>query len=197
VAIFSFDRPLRAESDRHQVEFPSFRVLDFRFRAIQHNRLNWRDFLRKPNPVAAALMTRMHIAEEHRPKVKFECMRMLATLKLDPAKSTLIGAFMTHYLKLTPRQTAVYNRMVESVAPKERKVLMQLTNEWIEQGIKQGRQEGRDLVLHLLRKRIGTLPTKLARQIERLDDEAIFALGEALLDFTSVADAQQWLMARK
>jgi predicted transposase YdaD len=210
VAIFSYDRPLRAEPNFHRLDFPDLQVLDFRFRTIQLNRLNWRDFLRKPNPVAAALMTRMHIAEKDRPRVKFECMRMLAKLKLDPARSTLIGAFMTNYLTLTSRQTAVYNRMVETVAPEERKVVMQLTNEWIEQGIKQGitkgreegRQEGlqegaRALILHLLRKRLGRLPAKLARQVEGLDDDAVLALRDAFLDFTTPADAQRWLAERK
>ncbi len=143
VAIFSFDRPLRSEPDRYRVDFPDFRVLDFAFRAIQLNRLDWRDFVRTPNPVASALMTKMRIAPEDRPRVKLECLRMLATLKLDQARSTLIGAFMANYLKLTAGETAVYNRMVESVAPKERKVVMQLTNEWIEQGVKKGLQQGR------------------------------------------------------
>jgi hypothetical protein len=107
VAIFSFDRPLRPEPDRYQVDFPDFRVLDFAFRAIQLNRLDWRDFVRTPNPVASALMTKMRIAPEDRPRVKLECLRMLATLKLDKARSTLIGAFMTNYLNLTARETAV------------------------------------------------------------------------------------------
>jgi predicted transposase YdaD len=151
-------------------------------------------------------MTKMRIAPEDRPRVKLECLRMLATLKLDKARSTLIGAFMANYLKLTARETAVYNRMLESVAPKERKVVMQLTNEWIEQGVKkglqQGRQEGgqegaRDLVLRQLRRRLGGLPAKLAREVNRLDDADVFALGDALLDFTGPADAQRWLARRK
>ena len=33
-------------------------MLDFRFTVIQLNRLNWRDFARRPNPVAAALMAK-------------------------------------------------------------------------------------------------------------------------------------------
>ena len=198
VAIFSFDKPLRPEPDRYLVDFPGFRVLDFAFRAIQLNRLNWRDFVRNPNPVASALMTKMRIAHGERPRVKLECLRMLATLKLDKARSTLIGAFMTNYLKLTSAETVVYNEMLESVKPKEREVVMQLTNEWIEQGVKKGRQEGRqegrrDLVLRQLRLRIGTIPAKLTRQVDRLNDVGMTALGDALLDFTSPADAQRWL----
>lgn len=144
VAVFSFDKPLRPEPDRYRVDFPKFRVLDFVFRAIQLNRLNWRDFLRNPtNPVASALMTKMRIAPGDRPRVKLECLRMLATLKLDKARATLIGALMTSYLKLTSAETAVYNEMLKAVEPREREDVMQLTNEWIEQGIRKGLQKGR------------------------------------------------------
>ncbi|MHC5931909.1 Rpn family recombination-promoting nuclease/putative transposase [Nostoc sp.] len=45
VVIFSFDEPKRAESTNHSVRFPDLNVLDFNFKAIQLNRLNWRDFL--------------------------------------------------------------------------------------------------------------------------------------------------------
>jgi hypothetical protein len=77
---------------------------------------------------------------------------------------------------------------------------MQLTNEWIEQGRKEGRQEGRkyarDLVRRQLPLKLGAMPAKLARQVDRLDDAGIFALGDALLKFTSPADAEQWLARR-
>ncbi|HET6246363.1 MAG TPA: hypothetical protein VFE47_01595 [Tepidisphaeraceae bacterium] len=120
VVIFSYDKPRRAEPDRYQVAFPGFRVLDFAFRTIQLNRLNWRDFLRNPNPVASALMAKMNIAKEDRPRVKLEYLRMLATLKLDKARSTLISAFMEGYLKLTSAEAVVYNRELEAIRPKER-----------------------------------------------------------------------------
>jgi hypothetical protein len=84
IVVFSFDKPFRAESDQYQVEIAGLRVLDFRFKAIQLNRMNWRDYLDQPNPVAAALMAKMKIAPEDRPKVKAECLRLMVTLKLDP-----------------------------------------------------------------------------------------------------------------
>jgi predicted transposase YdaD len=150
-------------------------------------------------------MTKMLIAPGNRPRVKLKCLRMLATLKLDKARAILIGAFMTNYLKLTSGETAVYNKMLKTVEPKVREVVMQLTNEWIEEGVQkgllrglqEGRQEGRrDLILRQLRRRVDAIPAKLARQIDRLDDAAMISLGDALLDFTSPADAQRWLAQR-
>jgi hypothetical protein len=102
VAVFSYSQPLRPEPDRYQVKFPGHRVLDFAFTAIQLNRLHWRDYVRNPNPVASALMTKMQVAPKDRPRVKLECLRMLATLKLDKARATLISAFMDAYLLKSP-----------------------------------------------------------------------------------------------
>jgi hypothetical protein len=44
--------------------------------------MNWRDYLNQPNPVAAALMSKMKIAKTDRPKVNAECLRLLVTLKV-------------------------------------------------------------------------------------------------------------------
>ena len=54
-------------------------VLTFKYKVIQLNRLPWRGFVRQPNPVAAALMARMRIAPDDRPRVKAECLRLLAS----------------------------------------------------------------------------------------------------------------------
>ena len=78
--------------------------------------------------------------------------------------------------------------------------MMQFTNEWFEQGREEGRKEGRkksrELVVRQLRRRLGILPEKLTRQIDRLDDADIFALGIDLLDFTKPADALRWVSRR-
>lgn len=89
IALFSYDAPKSPQPDTHQVAFPNKVVMQFNYDLIQLNRLNWRDFTRQPNPVASALMAKMNIAPEDRPRVKFECLRLLATLQLDPAKMHL------------------------------------------------------------------------------------------------------------
>jgi predicted transposase/invertase (TIGR01784 family) len=58
----------------------------------------------------------------------------------------------------------------------------------------EGRQEGeRSLVLRLLNRRVGTLPETIQTQVEALPLEQLEALGEALLDFTGLADLESWL----
>ena len=57
-----------------------------------------------------------------------------------------------------------------------------------------GRREGElALVLRLLTRCCGTISPDLILQVQDLSIEQIEALGEALLDFTSMADLEAWL----
>jgi hypothetical protein len=94
IVVFSFDTPQRPEPCTHILEFPGRKVLEFSFEPIQLNRLHWRDYLHRSNPMAAALMSKMRIAPVDRPKVKAECLRLLVTLCLDPARTRLISGFV-------------------------------------------------------------------------------------------------------
>lgn len=67
-----------------------------------------------------------------------------------------------------------------------------------EEGRQEGRQEGReqgeqDLILRQLNRRIGKIDASLIEQITSLSIEQLDNLGEALLDFSSVADLETWL----
>ncbi|PSB45094.1 hypothetical protein C7B80_18365 [Cyanosarcina cf. burmensis CCALA 770] len=60
----------------------------------------------------------------------------------------------------------------------------------------EGREEGeKSLVLRQLTRRVGELPQEARSRIESLRLEQLENLGEALLDFTSLADLQAWLEA--
>jgi hypothetical protein len=62
------------------------------------------------------------------------------------------------------------------------------------QGIEQGRQEeGANLVLRLLNRRLGQVAASIEGQIRQLPVEQLENLGEALLDFESEADLLHWL----
>jgi predicted transposase YdaD len=53
--------------------------------------------------------------------------------------------------------------------------------------------EGRSLVLRQLNRRVSTLPEAIQTQVAALPLERLEALGEDLLDFTSLADLENWL----
>lgn len=60
--------------------------------------------------------------------------------------------------------------------------------------IAQGRTaEGRNLVLKQLTRKLGNLSIEQTTRINALSLDRLEALGEALLDFTSVADLEAWL----
>ncbi len=79
---------------------------------------------------------------------------------------------------------------------KERKLPMteNFIDRWINQGVRQGRQEGNiNLVLRQLRRRIGELDAHAETRIRLLSAEQIENLGESLLDFQKAADLTVWL----
>ena len=49
-------------------------------------------------------MAKMAFKPEERVKVKLECLRMIASLKLDPARTELISGFIDTYLRLNEQE---------------------------------------------------------------------------------------------
>ncbi len=142
IALFSYDAPQRPEPNYHQVSFPDFEVLKFNFRVIQLNRLNWRDFLNQPNPVASALMAKMNIASEERPRVKLECLRLLATLRLDPARMKLISGFIDTYLRLNASEERLFQAQISTIESSQQEVVMEIITSWMERELsKEGCKE--------------------------------------------------------
>ncbi len=66
--------------------------------------------------------------------------------------------------------------------------------EWEQKTLEEGRQEGRqELIIRQLNRRIGEIQPPLIQQIRTLPIEQLELLGEALLDFSTVANLEQWL----
>lgn len=196
--IFSYDRPLKPAQHQYQICFPDFKVLEFNYQVVQLNRLNWRDFLNQPNPVASALMAKMKIEPNDRPRVKAECLRLLATLKLNPAKMQLISGFVDTYLKLNRTEEIEFQQTIGEFQPPQQENVMQIVTSWMQQGIEQGIEQGRKrgekiLVLRQLRRKLGELNPRVQDQIMALSLEQVENLGDALLDFVTVHELHHWL----
>ncbi len=190
IVIFSYDQPQKAADSIYQLEFPDFRVLKFNYRVVQLNRLNWRDFLNQRNPVASALMAKMQIATEDRPKVKAECLRLLVTLRLDPAKMQLISGFIDSYLNLNESEEQVFQSELGTIESEERKFVMQIVTSWMRIGIQQGQAS---MVMRLLKHKFGEINSDIEAQIQKLSSPQLEDLSEALLDFEKVEDLTTWL----
>jgi predicted transposase/invertase (TIGR01784 family) len=124
------------------VEFPDRKILEFNYAAIQLNRLDWRDYLNTPNPVAAALMAKMAIAPADRPKVKAECLRLLVTLKLNPAKSRLISQFVDTYLRLNVAEEQAFQAEIDRLDLRQKEKIMYTMTSWEEKGLEKGIEQG-------------------------------------------------------
>jgi predicted transposase YdaD len=202
IVIFSHDSPRRPEPGSYRVEFSDFLVLEFHYRVIQLNRLQWQDFVNQPNPVASALMAKMQIEPQERPTVKVECLRLLASLGLNPAQIQLISGFIDTYLKLSQTEQVRFQAELDRIEPARQEEVMQIVTSWMEEGLQRGRQEGLEegrrqealaLVLRLLARRVGEVEPELQEQIQALAIAQIEDLGEALLDFSTRADLEAWL----
>jgi hypothetical protein len=148
IVIYSHDAPKKAQPHTYRIDFPDGRVLRFDYRVVQLNRLSWRKFLDRSNPMASALMAKMKVSERDRPKVKAECLRLMVTLKLDRARMRMIAAFVDTYLRLNAEEEGRFQKSLSETEwmPRQKEEVMEIVTSWeqrgIDKGIVLGRKEG-------------------------------------------------------
>lgn len=84
----------------------------------------------------------MQFAPKDRPDVKLECLRMIATLKLDRARSRLISGFVDSYIRLTAAEQQRFDTKFGKLGIRQREEIMEIVTSWMEDGIKQGLLRG-------------------------------------------------------
>ena len=198
IVVFSYDRPKLPASNEFRIDFPDFSVLRFNYRVVQLNQLNWRDFLARQNPVASALMAKMNISPIDRPKVKAECLRLLVTLKLDPAREQLISGFVDTYLNLTAEEESAFRIEIGRAEPETQEQVMEIVTSWMRQGIEIGRQEGRQegearMLMKLLSNQLGGLNADVQSQVEKLSEQQLEQLGDRLPEIKTIESLTHWL----
>ncbi len=201
IALFSYDKPETAEKSQYLLEFPDRKVVEFNFAVIQLNRLNWREYLTQDNPIASALMAKMGIESKDRVTAKKECLRMIARLKLDSARTHLLGGFIDSYLKLLTEEHKKLEVEMKKLPSQEREEIMEIMTSWeeigfqkgMQQGMQQGLQREAELVVRLIKKRFGRLKKSEKEQILALPIEKVEELGIALFDFKNEGELRFWL----
>jgi predicted transposase YdaD len=210
IALLSYDEPKIVAPQSYKIEFPDRKVLEFNYAVIQLNRLNWQDYLNKPNPITSALMSKMQVAPEDRVKVKLECLDMMLGLKkLKPEQKQFLFNFVDNYLELLEPEKSEFKERVKKLAPKKQEESMKWMNSYVREGIAEGKKEGiaegkkegiaegkQDLISRQLRHKVGELPAEIEAQVLVLPLEKLDALSEALLDFNTLADLETWLAAQ-
>ena len=122
-------------------------------------------------------MSKMNFEPRVRPYVKLECLRLLATLKLNPVKSRLISGFVHTYLKLDAQENVILIKEMETLEPEQKEEMAELTNKWIEEGERRGLEAGVRLGIHNLLykmgiKRFWTPPESISKEIDKIDETA-------------------------
>ena len=193
VVIFSYDSPKRLDRSNFVIDFPDLQVLNFNYQTVQLNRLDWRDFIKRENPVAAALMAKMKIDRCDRPKVKAECLRLMVTLQLNPAKMQLISGFVDTYLRLNAEEEAMFQSELSTMGLEEQEQIMQITTSWEEKGRLEGKLEEKlNITLRQLNRKLGNLPKTIATRIKSLEPSQLDSLTEDLLEFETLDDLNRW-----
>ncbi|MBH8555219.1 DUF4351 domain-containing protein [Nostocaceae cyanobacterium CENA357] len=194
IVIFSYDEPKRPEKSQYKVNFLNRKILEFNYVAIQLNNLNWRIFLNQPNPVAAALMAKMEFKLEERVRVKLECLRMLVTLKLNPAKIELISGFIDIYLRLNATEEQELETELKQANLVEEEQIMEIVTSWMEKGIEQGIEQGEQKIIkRQLKRRFNNIDSALENRVNGLSSEQLENLADAIFDFQSLEDLIKWL----
>lgn len=185
IVVYSHDLPRKAQPNVFRVAFQDGEVLRFRYRVVQLNRLRWRSFLKSQNPVASALMAKMRIAERDRPRVKAECLRLMLTLKLDPARMHLISSFVDAYLRLSETEERAFQEALDEMEldVEQKEELVSIITSWEERGIRKGIEQG--LQKGLQKGLQQGIEQGLQQGLEKGLQQGAEALREILLDVLS------------
>ncbi len=143
-------------------------------------------------------MAKMNIAPKDRPKVKFECLRLLATLRLDKARMKMVSGFVDTYLKLNQAEEQIFQSEIVKLELAKQEAVMEIITSWQLQGREEGREEGKqegklELVMRLLNRKIGLMAPDVEERIRNLTVTQLEDLAEALLDFITPEDLVNWL----
>ena len=191
ILLTSYDTPRTAEPDRFSLAVRGCGIVDFRYRVVQLNRQNWRDFVRHRNPAATALMARMHIQPGDRPKALLQMLRLFATMRVKPEKMDVIITFVDRYLALTEKEIVAFHYDVDMIDDAdERHRVMKLMTPWEYAGRMKGELA---VIKRQLKRRIGAVNPAVEKKLGRLRLARLEALAEALLDFTGPEDLDRWL----
>ena len=197
VALLSYPSPRKAASTSYKVKCLDKEILSFDYRVIQLNRLHWRDFLKRPNPVAAALMSRMRMAPKERVNVKIACLRLLAYLQLNPVQKRFLSTFVDQYLMLNPEEKVEFSTEIGKIEAKERKTVIELTTSWKEEGREEGIEEGRrDSIYDNLEVRFGRVPESFRAKLGEISGlERLRHLGRLAITVESLDEFAECLEA--
>ncbi|MCF2145763.1 Rpn family recombination-promoting nuclease/putative transposase [Desmonostoc muscorum LEGE 12446] len=135
-------------------------------------------------PLWVALMVLTTVEEELAPQAAKYLLERSSVEQPETANSAIIELVTTIMVYKFEQLSRKEVELMLGITLKETRVYREIKEE-----------EARSLILRQLTRRVGELPQQVGERIETLCLEQLENLGEALLDFTSMADLQAWLEA--
>ena len=127
---------------------------------------------------------------------------MLLTNVTDETKAVEAAQFLLEQAKAKSEQaiidliTTIIVYKFSNLSREEIEAMLGLNLEE-PRAIRDAKEEGeRKIILRLLNRRVGNIPDALLSQIQGLSVEQLEALGDALLDFSTLADLSGWLQGQ-
>src|SRR5690625_3102279 len=140
IAIFSYDEAWN--EDEFSLEILGVGLLKFRYLTLHLRSMNWREFIRQDNPVAAALLSKMGYSQEERVQIKIEFLKMIVRLQVNPAEQRLLYGFFESYLTLSDEEEEKFMREARELEGAEE--ILEIPISYEERGKEIGREEGRE-----------------------------------------------------
>ncbi|MBM3738007.1 MAG: DUF4351 domain-containing protein [Acidobacteria bacterium] len=184
IAVLTYDSPREQAIDYYDVTVGDEPVMSFKFRVVQLNRLDWRDYEGCGNPVAYGFMSQMRMMAEERKLVKLESLRSTLALGLDPARTQLIFGYVNTYLRLKPEEEEWVVEALKISNPDQGL----FWTYWHEAGMV-------NVAEQVLKRRLGELPESTMARIRALPPEKIVDLTECARDFPTASSLDEWLAA--
>jgi len=144
-------------------------------------------------PVWVGLMVLTTLEDEQATQ---EARYLLATNQQEESQagnSAIIELITTIMVYKFENKSRIEVEEMLGITLQETRVYREIKEEGIQEGEGRGKQTEKSLILRLLNRRVGELPQDVRQQVEALPLEQLENLGEALLDFSSMADLQAWL----
>lgn len=173
-------------------------TVDFRFPVVKlvDYQLHFEELEESRNPFATVVLAHLTALQTRSNRVlrkaqKLALVRRLYEKKFRREEVLNLLAFLDWMLTLPFDLEAEFRQDLEQL---ELEQGMQYVTSFERSGIEKGKQEeALSLVTRLLNRRLGDIEDTLLERLNSLSVSELEALGEALLDFTSVADLVNWL----
>jgi predicted transposase/invertase (TIGR01784 family) len=177
---------------RYSIESPEYRPYRSLIHSDQVHRIYLQDLPISNDSVGLGLMRLIIMKQKEAiTQAKELLTRTQQKAILDPQSSAILKLIETVIVYKFPNLS---REAIEQMFGLSELKQTKFYQEAFQEGEQSGEQrEARSLIMRLLVRRVGPIPSRVETQIQLLSLPQLEALGEALLDFTKLSDLRNWL----